>query len=523
MMMKEKILFFIEKEFLQFGISKYFQENLDYELYAIVDVNETLKKFFLEQKIVNFKQIWYFNDHISKKEPDIKYLKNFEEKYKIKLWEIVYKEKIFYQKFNKFYRFSDDEILSIIEQECKLFEKILNEVKPNFLITSTITRQHLYVLYRMCEQKNIKVLSKGWMRFGDRWAITAGFHFDIDEKINFDKKKYPKKTGEEIQNFLTSYRPRQGSLDLKKRGNEKILSEVKTEKKFGISKLQKIKAISQFMIEKKKYSYGYYTYGRTKFNVLTKGNAKWNSLKIKRRKQFIDKHFIKKIDDETKFVLYLIHVEPEIVLLMGAPYYTDQISVIRNIAKSMPIGYKLYVKEHPGQEEHGWREKSFYKEILSMPNVSIIHPFADLKKLMNQCSLVITIRGTASMEAAFYNTPSIVFYPELGYSLIPSIEILRNIHDLPDAINSSLEKKVRIEDLSDFLNYINEISFEFPYQKYSLEIAKRFNYSVGFLKEEEISQKQMVDFLREYSKIFEMLSNQYLKKINELKIHQINL
>lgn len=515
--MKEKILFFVENEFLQFGISKYFQENLDYELFAIVDVNNTLKKFFLDQKIVNFKQIWFFNDYISKKQPDIKYLKNFEEKYKINLWDVVYKEKIFYQKFNKFYRFSDDEILSIIEQECKLFEKILNEVKPNFLISNTINRQNLYLLYRMCKQKNIKVLSIGWMRFGDRWAITDGFHFEIDEKINFDPKKYPKKTEEEIQNFLTSYRPRQGSLDLKKRGNEQILSEVRSEKEFKNSKLRKLKAIFQFIFTRKKYSYGYYTYGRTKYSVLTKGNAKWNSLKKKSRKQFIDKHFIKKIDDDTKFVLYPIHVEPEIVLLMGSTYYTDQISVIRNIAKSMPMGYKLYVKEHPGQDEHGWREISFYKEILSMPNVSIIHPFADLKKLMNQCSLVITIRGTASMEAAFYKKPSIVFYPELGYSMIPSIHILKNIHELPEAIKSSLEKKVHIEDLSDFVNFINEISFEFQFQQYTLEIAKRFNYSVGYLKEEEISQKQMVDFLKEYSKVIEMVSNEYLKKINELK------
>ena len=34
----------------------------------------------------------------------------------------------------------------------------------------------------------------------------------------------------------------------------------------------------------------------------------------------------------------------------------------------------MYVKEHPTQVSREWRETSFYKEILSLPNVKLIHP-----------------------------------------------------------------------------------------------------------------------------------------------------
>ena len=39
---------------------------------------------------------------------------------------IAYSERSFY-KFNDYYKFSGDEILSILEQECRLFEKVLDE------------------------------------------------------------------------------------------------------------------------------------------------------------------------------------------------------------------------------------------------------------------------------------------------------------------------------------------------------------------------------------------------------------
>jgi len=133
--MKDKILFWIDGSLYNFFLSKYIHENHDCEIYGIFDVTSKPKKFFETQTLTNFSKIWFFHDHIKKSvvEHDIQYLKNFETKYNINLNLETINERSF-NKFNKFYRFTKNEILSILEQECKLFESVLDQVDPKFLV-----------------------------------------------------------------------------------------------------------------------------------------------------------------------------------------------------------------------------------------------------------------------------------------------------------------------------------------------------------------------------------------------------
>ena len=96
-------------------------------------------------------------------------------------------------------------------------------------------------------------------------------------------------------------------------------------------------------------------------------------------------------------------------LLIDSPYYTNQIEVIRHVAKSLPVGYLLYVKENPSNVTRDWRDTSQYKEIMDIPNVELLHPNFSNIQLLTNCDLVISIAGSSSFEAAFYEKPSIVF------------------------------------------------------------------------------------------------------------------
>ena len=53
--------------------------------------------------------------------PDIDFLKQKESEYKISIWKMSYGERLFLE-FNKYHKFSSDEILSFFEQELKFFE-----------------------------------------------------------------------------------------------------------------------------------------------------------------------------------------------------------------------------------------------------------------------------------------------------------------------------------------------------------------------------------------------------------------
>ena len=130
----DKILFWIGANYTHFCIAKFFQKKTDYEIFGIFDVTNKPRKFFQTQKIVDFKKIWFYHDAIDEvdKKPDLKFLEEFEKKYDIPLTALVFSERIFMES-NEFYRFGTDQILRILELECRFYVDVLDEVNPNFI------------------------------------------------------------------------------------------------------------------------------------------------------------------------------------------------------------------------------------------------------------------------------------------------------------------------------------------------------------------------------------------------------
>ena len=89
--MKDRVLFWCDRKFTTFGVANSFQEKYDCDIFAIFQLADKTKDIFREQKLVQFKQVWIFNDYVSKENQnfDLNFLKSFEEKYKINLWKIV--------------------------------------------------------------------------------------------------------------------------------------------------------------------------------------------------------------------------------------------------------------------------------------------------------------------------------------------------------------------------------------------------------------------------------------------------
>ena len=72
-------------------------------------------------------KIWFYHDYIKNinQKLDLKYLQLIEKKYGINLWLIAFNDRMF-NDVNEYYKFSANEILLILEQECKLYEKCVN-------------------------------------------------------------------------------------------------------------------------------------------------------------------------------------------------------------------------------------------------------------------------------------------------------------------------------------------------------------------------------------------------------------
>ena len=124
--MKQKIIFWLNEDITTFCLSYFLQKKIDADLYAIINITNRPKDFFINQKLVNFKKIWFYHDYLNNDyEFDLNYLDKFEEKYKINLTELAQNDRVFNPKYNKNYNFSKDEIRIILQKESKLFEEHL--------------------------------------------------------------------------------------------------------------------------------------------------------------------------------------------------------------------------------------------------------------------------------------------------------------------------------------------------------------------------------------------------------------
>jgi capsule polysaccharide modification protein KpsS len=490
---KPKILFWLDGYLIHFGIAKYIKENLDCDLSAIINTNDVSRDFFETQKIVEFKKTWYFRDHVSEiGKPDLDYLSNFEKKYGISLWKTAYAERFFYG-YTKYREFSQSEILKITECESRLFEKILDEEKPDYVIMRKTDYHHIHLLSLLCQSKKIPtlILTPFPLAFRSFVALEPDFVLDkiseiSNSQINLDK----------IKEYSSGY-----SKQFEKTRNS-----------FRSSDKKRIKAFFKFFFKmnNKKYTNYYGNAGKTKLNIL-KTELKQIFLS-KYRRRFIDKQLEKSFDHDDQFVYYPLHFEPERTLLIPGAFYTNQHSVITNIAKSIPADFTLYVKEHPQMKLTKWRNVNFYKEIMKLPNVKLLHPDVSSSDLLSHSKLVLTVAGTSGFEATIHGKPTIVFSDTL-YSNLSSVFRVHGFEELNNTILQALKTKVNFNELQDLVDQMNSMSIFFDDRGMLIEMYDLFAYG-GFLSDAEIGEDDMKNFLNKHEKSFNEIAKLHIEKIN---------
>ncbi len=108
---------------------------------------------------------------------------------------------------------------------------------------------------------------------------------------------------------------------------------------------------------------------------------------------------------DKKYILITLHVQPEASIDVVGTKYSNQVEFIRNISNTTPNDYTLLVKEH--SHAIGNRPNSFYKSLLEIPNVILLHPYQNARSAIKNASLVISNTGTSSLEGSILNVPSI--------------------------------------------------------------------------------------------------------------------
>jgi len=490
--MNPKILFWLGPDYTHYCISHYLQKLYDCDLYGIIDIPNKQKTFFEKQNLVNFKKTWYIFDNILKNhKSNMENLVKFEKNYSINLWNLAINERHFYR-FN-LEKFSDEQILSILEQGCTLFEKIIDEIKPDFLITKWASRHYHQLLIDLCVKKGVKVIQLGQPKIGYKMLISQD-PSKIDGVINLNHVTTKNRSFKELQKFIKKFNmtKHQKAFDTKKQ-----------------TKLGFLNTGIEYIFSKNDLDDNHYDYFF--------GSGKWKNIryiltspnKRKSRKKFLDS--LTENIPSKPFVYYPLAVDMERNLLINAPFYTNQIEIIRHIAKSLPINYTLVVKENPAQVSRDWRSLSDYKEIMEIPNVLLINPNVSYDELLKKSSLVVLIGGTTGFEAAFYGKSSITF-SDMIYSLLPSVFRVKNLEELPDLIQSALMYKPESDSLDKYLSLIEENSFDFDYLDFLNKFSNTF-YREDRLTNVDIPESKMKEFLDKNKSILELVTNEHIKKM----------
>lgn len=107
-----------------------------------------------------------------------------------------------------------------------------------------------------------------------------------------------------------------------------------------------------------------------------------------------------------KFYLFPLHFQPEASTLVCATKYEKQLFAIDNIAKSIPSGTMLYVKEHYSGLGH--RDIYFYKELQKYPNVRLINPYTNIHDLIKSSLACVVLTNTTGFEAILHGKKTFV-------------------------------------------------------------------------------------------------------------------
>jgi hypothetical protein len=103
-------------------------------------------------------------------------------------------------------------------------------------------------------------------------------------------------------------------------------------------------------------------------------------------------------------VFYPMQYQPEQTTLVGGIYFANQVALVENLAKALPFGCTLVVKEHP--RGRGARPAWQYRHLAHFPNVRFCD--ADAKEIIRRCEAVVTITSTVGLEAMALDRPVIV-------------------------------------------------------------------------------------------------------------------
>ena len=434
-----------------YAIATLLRERYQVKTFYDIGCRKKDEAFFKFQKEFSYKLL-FVKEELDKKAKeekiDISYLKSLEEEYGLpNLWPYITMDRYFIMNHQKTEYLEPhpalphEEMLKHLQVYFREIKKALEQALPDVIIFEAVGSMESYILYQIAKKMGIRTIILDHFRIGN-WVIINDNCYNIFSRANeifelLRKGKYQSKFKDEARTFL-------------KRLLEEPVSPCYDDPSLRPSSFfNKLSKAIRYFIE----------FNKEGSSILY---LKRHWIKSWRKLTGPGLVFEKPKKGED-FAFFPLHFEPELATLLLAPFYVNQINLIQNIAKSLPIHFKLYVKEHPSMLYY--RSPSYFKELKKIPNVRLIDTRVNSFDLIKESKIVLTITGTAGWEAVLLKKPVITF-GSCFYNKLSQVQHSDNVEKLPSLIKESLENhQYNEEELTDFISAILETSLPLDYVK----------------------------------------------------------
>lgn len=392
---------------------------------------------------------------------DMDYLKSLEKRVGLpNLWPYLVSDRIITQsQLIREYPYSEplashEDLLRMVQVTARALEDFLDREKPDAVIFSVVSHLGSMLLYYLARERGIPtlVIYPNYLEHG--WAISTAHHSHVSLKRELgDAFATPasREAHEKAKNILASFKKKPRSfIDDDDLFAPDIQPHDRAQQLEFLHPARMMRSIRALWREWLRYRRAPNDYSTIKPWFFL-----WDRIKRKLRNLRGLSDLYDGARDEP-YVFLALQYEPELSLLVQAPFFSDQAYVVEQVARSLPVGWKLYVKEHPHMV--AYRPRSFYKRIKRMQNVRLIHPKTRGVDLIAQSRIAITITGTVAFEACLMGKPVITF----GDHLVNDLSFVRHVEritDLPHAVKELSENFTYSEDeLVHLLAKLNDAS-----------------------------------------------------------------
>ncbi len=373
---------------------------------------------------------------------DIEYLKKMETEYGIPfLWPYLLVDRVLmHGQLLREYpydqtQYSHEDLMKLLQVTIREVINFIEREKPDAIFFAVINNMSSYVLYEVAKKRGIRVIFGELSRFPDSYMITNDFkrYYWAEEnwhKIQSGEIKLKETEVEEINSYITQFAETPRPYHQGDSPDRQPINRLRQFKFLHPKNWLKSLGGVAFMFKQ------YYSKNWKGYTSISPWNHLLDRMKRKIRMLVGFEDLYDEVAPGEDFVYFPLAVEPEIFLLLYAQHATNQLFYVRQLARSLPLNFKLYVKEHPAMV--GYRTKTFYKELKKMPNVKLIRPNIKSFELIKNAKLIVTITGTAAWEALLYKKPPITF-GNTFYNCLSMVKNCENIAQLPQTVEHQLK------------------------------------------------------------------------------------